>query len=505
MNPKELENNYQQEKKSFHAYIDKIKKNSIHDIYAIVNTTLIKNPYATNFPKKFFLKLESIEKENKILLFVKHSAKFYLKQFYLFFSYLISFVLYKLFYKKKPIPKEAIFIDIFFLADNIIRDNSLNENYFKDLYPILEKYQQNYIFLPRLYGVTKNPLKLVKLFNILNVDKRNFLFEFELLSFKDFLTLCKMILLYPFKALRLLQKELTANDVLFNNELIKDISSVGIEAFSRYLYGKNIAKINSVRKVYSWSEFQVIERSFNFGVRKTTEDIELTGCQFFLNYETYFNTYVDDIDFEILSSPHRVLVNGDYYLIQRENVEYQRGVSLRYQNLFDFDGIEKEESILLLGSYIENDTLYMLKSIQSFDRVIFKNHPAVNLSNLGVLPLNIKLSSDNIYELFKNASLVIGTASGTCVEAVACGVSVIVIASQDNLTSNSLVEYGKGEIWDIAFSKDDVEKLYNKLLNYRKENRSRILEIASWYRENLFVEPTEENIIKAFELEGLKK
>ncbi len=501
MNPKVLEKNYQQGKKSFYAYIDNIKKNSVYDIYTIVNTTLIKNPYATNFPKKFFLKLESIEKKNKILLFIKYSTKFYLKQFYLFFSYIFSFILFKLFYKKKPIPKEAMFIDIFFLVDNIIKDKSFNENYFKDLYPILEKYQQDYIFLPRLYGVSKNPLKLVKLFKILNADKRNFLFEFELLSFKDFLILFKMILFYPFKTLRLLQKELTKNDVLFNNELIKDISSVGIEAFSRYLYGKNIAKINSVRKVYSWSEFQVIERSFNFGVRKTTENIELIGCQFFLNYETYFNTYVDDVDFEMSSSAHTILVNGKYYIHKREKVEYKRGVSLRYQNVFNFTGIEKEENVLLLGSYIETDTLYMLKSIKAFERVIFKNHPAVNLLNLGVLPPNIKLSNDNIYELFKNASLVIGTASGTCVEAAACGVSVIVISSQDNLTSNPLVKYGKGEIWDIAFSKDDVEKLYNKLLNYREENKNRILEIASWYRENFFVEPTEENILKAFELD----
>ena len=501
MNPKELEKNYQQEKKSFHAYIDKIKKNSVSDIYTIVNTTLIKNPYATNFPKQFFLKSESIEKENKIFLFIKHSIKFYLKQFYLFFSYLISFMLFKLFYKKKPIPKDAIFIDIFFLVDNIIKDKHFNENYFKELYPVLEKYQQNYIFLPRLYGVSKNPFKLVKLFKILNSDKRNFLFEFEVLSFTDFLTLFKMILLYPFKTLRLLQKELMVNDILFNQELIRDISSVGIEAFSRYLYGKNIAKINSVKKIYSWSEFQVIERSFNFGVRKTTENIELIGCQFFLNYEIYFNTYVDDIDFEMLSSPHRVLVNGDYYLLEREKVEYKRGVSLRYQSLFNFDGIEKEENVLLLGSYIEIDTLYMLKSVETFESVIFKNHPAVNLSNFGVLPSNIKLSNDNIYELFKSASLVIGTASGTCVEAVACGVSVIVMASQDNLTANPLVKYGKGEIWDIAFSKDDVEKLYNKLLKYREENRSRIMEIASWYKDNFFVEPTEENIVNAFELD----
>ncbi|HHB94447.1 MAG TPA: hypothetical protein ENK88_04810 [Campylobacterales bacterium] len=114
---------------------------------------------------------------------------------------------------------------------------------------------------------------------------------------------------------------------------------------------------------------------------------------------------------------------------------------------------------------------------------------------------DIKVVNNNIYKLFKNTAIVISTASGTAVEAVASGVSVIIIASQDNLTANPLVEKGRGEIWDIAFSKDDVEKLYNKLLKYRKENLEDIKEIALWYRDNFFVEPTEENIIKVFELE----
>ena len=106
-----------------------------------------------------------------------------------------------------------------------------------------------------------------------------------------------------------------------------------------------------------------------------------------------------------------------------------------------------------------------------------------------------------MYKLFKNTKLVIGTASGSSVEAVACGISVIIIASQNNLTANPLVEYGKGEIWDIAFSKDEVNFLYNKLIDFRKNNPTEIEDIASWYRDNFFIEPNEENIIKVFELD----
>ena len=476
----------------FKEYIRSIKKSIKVDIYTIANVTLISNPYITNFPKKFLLKEESAKKP----LFIKTVGKFYLKQFTLLFVYMISFFIFKIFYKKRGIDlKDAILIDVFLLVDNIKREGEFKENYFSILYEVLDKKNQKYIFIPRLYGTNKNAFKLIALFKIINRDKREFLFEFEFLSFKNFMEIFIMILSYPFKTLRLIQ-----GDKLFDNELIEDIEKQSFEAFSRYIFGKNIAKLKEVDKVYSWSEFQVLERSFNYGVRTNNPNIKLYACQFYLNYPTYFNSYVNDIDFDMFSSPHEVLVNGKYYIQNRKKVVYRAGISLRYRDIFNFKGIKKEENILLLGSYIEKDTKYMLESVSDFKDILFKNHPAVDINKFAKLNSNVRLVDNNIYELFKNSSLVIGTASGTAIEAVACGLSAIIIASQDNLTANPLVEYGKGKIWDIAFNKDDIQKLYNTLLKYRKDNMEEIKEIASWYRDNFFVEPTEENIIKAFEL-----
>jgi len=504
MNPKELEKKYQRNKDKFYKYITFIKQNMEADLYNIINPTLIINPYISRFPLNFFL--QDYINKSKLILFIKNTGKFYIKQFYLFFSYIVSFCIYKIYYKPKDFnhKEDYIGIDIFFLVDNIIKDNRFNENYFKTLYPVLDKKNKKYIFIPRLYGANKNPIKLIKLFKIFNKDNRNFLFEFELLSITDLFKIFIMFLLYPFKTLRLLQKEVNDNNVLFNQELIKDISSLGIEAFSRYIYGKNLAKFNNIYKIYSWSEFQVIERSFNYAIRKNNVQINLIACQFYLNYEICFNTYIDDVDYEMYSSPHKVLVNGKYYLLQREKVKYSLGVSLRYKDIFYFKNIVNEKNILLIGSYIEKDTSYMLQSIKSFNNIVFKNHPALAIEKFSkFLNDNIVISNKNLYKLFKTTELVIGTAfTGTIVEAVACGISVIIIASQDNLTVNPLVDYGKGKIWDIAFSEDDVKKLYNKLLEYRKNNKNEIQEIAEWYKNNFFIEPTEENIIKAFDLNG---
>lgn len=496
MNPKKLAQLYQQNKEKFHEYIDNIKKNSSWDIYTIISATLIKNPYTSEFPLRFFS--DDIQKQNKFLLFLKSSVKFYAKSFYLLSSYFIAFLIYKIYYKKTRKNELKIIIDTFGLVDKTNQNGQFSENYLTGIYEIFEEYNTQYAILLRPYLVGKNPFKLIPFFKIINQDKRDFIFEYELFESFDFVRFFILILFYPFKTLRLLQKEDEKIDEIFNQSLLADIQKFNFESLTRYILGKNLAKIDSVEKIYSWSEFQVIERSFNYALRKNNSKTELIGLQFFLSYETYFNVFVDDLDFEMLSSPHKVLVNGSYYVKNRDKLKYDVGVSLRYKDIFNFNGIKEERNILLLGSYIESDTKYMLESVKDFDNVIFKNHPAVDIKRFGELPKNITISNDNIYKLFETAKLVIGTASGTSLEAVACGVSVIIIASQDNLTANPLVEYGQGKIWDIAYSVSEVKSKYQNLIKFRMNNIDEIGEIGKWYKDNFFIPLTDKNLIKTF-------
>jgi len=485
LNPKVLEENYTKNKEKFHSYINNIKKNSPWDLYTIINPTLIKNPYASDFPKRFFS--ESKDKINLYTLFLKRVLKYYMKNIYQYFSYIIAFIIYKIYYKKQRKNNLSTIIDTFGLIDKTNQNGKFSEKYLTGIYEIFENYNAQFTILLRPYGIAKNPFKLKKFFEIINNDKRDFIFEYELLTFINFIELFYYMLVYPFKTLRLIQKVTNDTDKLFNYCLIDDIKFFSFDGLTRYILGKNISKIDDIQKIYSWSEFQVIERSFNYAIRNHNTNIKLIGLQFFLNYEIYFNVYVDDLDFDMLSSPHKVLVNGQYYVQNRDKVQYDTGVSLRYKDIFLFKEIKEEKNILVLGSYIENDTKYMLKSVKELENIIFKNHPAVDIKRFESLLEKITISNENIYKLFESAQLVIGTASGTSVEAVACGLSVIIIASQDNLTANPLVEYGKGKIWDIAFNENDVNKRYNELVEYRKNNKEEIKRIASWYKDNFFI------------------
>ena len=205
----------------------------------------------------------------------------------------------------------------------------------------------------------------------------------------------------------------------------------------------------------------------------------------------------------MMSSPHKILVNGKHHVKDRgKKIKYDTGVSLRYQNIFNFEGIKREKNILLLGSYAVSDTKFMLDNVEEFDHIIFKNHPVIDIKRLGKLPKNISVTSQNIYKLFENTKIVIGTSSsGSNLEAVSCGLSVIIVASQNNYTENPLVKKGQGKIWDIVFNPNEMYDIYKKLIDYRTQNQAEIKEIADWYKDNFFVEPTEKNIVKVFDLD----
>ncbi len=168
------------------------------------------------------------------------------------------------------------------------------------LYEVLDSLNRDYIFLVRLYGANRNPLKLIKFFNILSRDNRKFLFEFELLRVHDFFNILGLIAIYPFKTLKLL-----THDRYFNIELIRDIEKQQFEAFSRYILGQKLAKLD-IDMILSWSEFQVTERALNYGLRAKDGKTKIYGAQFYLSYSSYFNTFVSDIDYIHKTSPHTV-------------------------------------------------------------------------------------------------------------------------------------------------------------------------------------------------------
>ncbi len=96
-----------------YEYISDIRRQKKVDVHSVINTTLVMNPYITNFPKDFLY--NNFKKENKFKLFIFHSVRFYLFNAIRFILFLQKFHYYKLLYKKPKyvISQDDLILDLF--------------------------------------------------------------------------------------------------------------------------------------------------------------------------------------------------------------------------------------------------------------------------------------------------------------------------------------------------------------------------------------------------------
>ena len=168
--------------------------------------------------------------------------------------------------------------------------------------------------------------------------------------------------------------------------------------------------------------------------------------------------HVQEIDKIQGSAPHSVLVNGPHFLSMRNKEIYKTGVSLRYKKIFEYEPNYIGKNIVVLGSYSLIETNNILKMVNVLDDVIYKGHPLIESNHfLDLSNRSFRVTKNNIYDLFPETALVIGGASGSLVEAISCGVSVLVIGEKNKLVSNPMAQTGRGKMWDIAYNVKEVE------------------------------------------------
>ena len=322
-------------------YLDNIKKYAYKDVSHIQNHVLNKNPYTSNFIQNC-LQQQTPQKLRKLYI-LRQICLFYLKTLSIFGLYVLSFIIFKVKGVKSKVDfdKDVCLIDTFFLVNQVIKNNNFEDKYFANLYEILNKFGKNFTFLPRLYGVEKNPLKLFKLMKILKKDNRyNYLFEYELLNFQDIVKIFFFIITYPIKQFKIFQNSESNFDKTFNYELFSCLPKTSFEAYVRYLVGKKLViKFSSNLHIISWQEFQNLEKSFNRSIRESNnKNILIYGCEFLVKYENYLSMHITDVDVDLNITPHQTLLNGKYNYSHSSKHNFKEGVSLRYKNIFrDFN------------------------------------------------------------------------------------------------------------------------------------------------------------------------
>ena len=469
------------------------------DIYYIVNSTLTRNPFST----KILSNENEIAPLSKKFILISF-IKYYLKAFLFFFVYIIKILIYKI-KRNKTNTNGKILIDTYFIVDKILQSNSYKDSYFLNLESVLEK--NNYTYLVKsFYGSSLDIKKFYQLMNILNNSDKNIISEFDFISFIDLIKIFYFIIIYPFKIVKILSRKNDKHKV-FDYSLIESLNGSDFKSYIRYIVGKKLNHNYKFKKIISWCEYQNIDKSFYKGLNESGSNVTTYGCQFLVTYDSWLNFFIPKNEEKFGLTPNILLTNGKYYL-NYIDITKKLGVSLRYKHVFNNTVTnKKEEYILILGSFIKEETIQLINTVKNStlsQKVIIRLHPTHNFNMY-------KKYIDKDWSLSQNESLddaidksymiITNGATGTSLETICKGKSTIIMGNKDKYNSIPLVDYGKEKIWDIAFSEDDVKLVYNNLLKYRQNNIEELKEISKWYKDNFFVEPTQKNIIEAFDLE----
>jgi hypothetical protein len=481
-------------------YINPIKIKAYRSLYMLSHPVLNKNPYTSIFHHLLYSR-QTIKKPS-VFQYVKSIILFYVKNLVNFIFYIFVSFVERFFYKSKHVFSEStIIVDSFLLVDKVIKSGKFDEMYFKGLEEILKTNSNDVIYMPRLYGHKKQMKKIKYLFKVLNKDKHDFIFEYSYLGIFDYLKLFYFICVYPVYHFSVKQKVVKKIDKYFNYSVVMSLSNVSFESYARYLFAKKLSSKISDVKILSWCEFQEMEKYFYKAINESNTNIKVYGCQFLIQYKMYQSMFIDEIDKELGIAPNKVLTNGPYYSKQANQAN---GVSLRYKELFEFQGRSKKaNNNVVLLSYDIEESRNMLKLLEFFEEpLLLKFHPATNINQFNdLIKPEWKSVNESIYVLFQTAKMIfVAPMSGTAIEAVSLGFPVIICSSSNSFLMNPLCEVGKGVVWDYVFSKDQLMKSYNALIEFQFNEEKIVNQVSQWYKDNFFIEPTRVNIMSALEM-----
>lgn len=499
------------------TYLGKVISHAYARPILIANPVLSRNPFMSMLILKIARDDCCTDKRSTFLKLTKKLLRYYVKNamsLVLYFATFLAFKVSRLRYRKSEIVEDqpVIIINTFTMIDKIYPKRRFVDEYFGDLYEIMNKRRKQYVVFCFLFGDSVlNIRRKIETYNILARDQRNFVTEFEIIGLAEWIEIARFILVYPLLSIALRKHKFGKFDRYLREEMVETLDTVHFHEYIRYLVGRRLGKLTRDKlKLICWWENQVIDKMLIRGVRDGKVNADIIGCQFFAKCPHWTNLYPLTDEAKCGTQPDVVLVSGEYYLCSNTNLYVRKGISPRYDYLFEFS-LEQRDVInrngfLLLLPYSVGDAkriVRLFKEYQSLNHissVTLKLHPNHVLRKPFSFPTEWNYTDDNLNAICPHASIVLTSESSAALEAAVMGCSVIIVGSEDGLTFNPMPEHGKGKIWDLVFELEELETSIGKLGRFRQENSERIIEMAYQFREMFFTRATEEKFLELFDL-----
>ncbi|MCK5686515.1 hypothetical protein KAJ27_20435, partial [bacterium] len=462
-------------------YIGGLTSSYYRDVYHIANPVFERNRLLGNFFDELSFQEQTGHHKsfsiNKIEI-CKKLFRYYFRSLIYYIFFIIHFFCYKisnLRYMKDSVDpeKELILINTYTMIDKIYPAKKFKDNYFLNVYDSLEKRKKQYVILAILFGDRIfNLRKWIATYNILAKDRRNFITEFEILSFMDYLQIFHFILVYPLKTLKLLNiKYDDKYDDLFKMDIVNTLDQIRFQKFVYYLIGKKINRLNPKIKVITWFENQAFTKLFFKGIRQNTNKINIIGTQFFnINPHLLHLTPLEsEKNCDVV--PDVIIVKSDYFVNKNTSLLYKAGIAPRENYLYDLKldktYIVSRKSILLLLTYMIDESQKIIDMVKKniFSDITVKLHPNHILNNPFEIPESWKISEDNLPDSCMTAGIVISSSNtGASIEAACMGTSVLFYDESAYKYDNFLNSIGKDSLWSIEKNSETISDKIQNLL-----------------------------------------
>ncbi len=419
--------------------------------------------------------------------------------------------------KRIPRDKEITLIDTFFLS-SMFKDGVYRDRYYPGLVENLTEEERKKVFFVPSISTRK---KLKDIIRISEKADEQFIFKFDYLKFWDYLH----ALLSPLRIKRIdmsgfMFRGFRIGPVLKSNFIKSIANGSSFSAILNYHFFKRLKECGiRLGLVIDWFENQPIDRGFNKGKRVFFPAVPSIGYQgFIVSYD--FNFYLQPTVYELEAGviPRKIAVVGkDLIDVVRRYCQQLPVVSapaFRFAEIYNYQlgesvKVSEKPSILIVLPISLEDSIDIMEMVaeaasNGADQkatFLIKPHPNLNLSKLKTAlqswPEVFKVIDGNFSELITESNLIVGNASSTCMEALAYGVPVVVVGSQNGVTQNPIPDSIPKAMWELCYTSDELAAAIQRLcFEVDDEVMSEFVRIGRQIRKEYFEPVTREGIMK---------
>jgi len=428
-------------------------------------------------------------------------------------KYLSLWLFVRLLWRNKvPSPGDALTLIDTFVSPGFEHQ----DRYYPGLWEALSEKEQAMVwFVPTLYGYSV--IGAARAVRLLAASERQWLFREQFIRLSDLVY--ALLHQQRVKKLQIGECQFRGLDIggLIKEELssYSEFGAAVIGLLNQRFFMRLKEEGISLRLAIDWSENQVVDKGWNAGVRTCFPEAQSIGYQGYAVTPHYLVMYPTETEWAAAVLPQKIAVIGEDFIKSRKRYCPQQEVivapAFRFSKIHSYKPEPRNDgdsTVLVAMPKDLDEAADIIKSLSGASlhlkdaRWLLKLHPTQNMAALrqraGGFPQALQLQDESFDQLLPRVDLVITSASSVGMEAIACGIPVIIIAGSQGLVHNPIPEEISHEIWQLCHSSEEVCEAINRYLKTcSTADRERLAQIGAKIRTAYF-EPVTPEGIRAF-------